>query len=185
MKQPQLYEGLIERSARKIASAFPKQEKKECESIVKRLIESLREKVMNQSYRVDVDKKYAWLDSRGYRVALDDGISKIRSYANSQAVQENPKKMFSFLQENLDLIFTGEFGLEAKVGGFEKMNEDDLRKYILDLAKKHRLPEHIERKRAETRERRFEVIEEVVEKLHRSTNNPYRGRPIHPSQDSP
>lgn len=165
MKGIQLYESLIERKATKIARAFPREQRDYYKQIAKNFLEGVRNKLRSESYRVDLEKKFVEFAYREYRVNLDDAMDKAEVYFLAVAKTENPEAAIKLLTEFPQALFTGDFGLEAKIGGFDGKSIDQLTKFFSDLQRRYMVPKDIEEKTAERREARFRVIEEVESRL--------------------
>lgn len=178
------HDAIIAGRAKKLAKAFPKEVRERYQEKIKEIFVNLRNLLILNNYS---DSSYVAFNSREYRAQLEDGMFKIGAYLDSEAVRQNPEEMISLLGKHLRMIFSGDFGLEAKVGGFSRMNEKELKKYVAKLTDGYKFSDgEMSKELLESRERKFQMIEEFNEREFKRRKNPYSKRKmVHPSQDSP
>ena len=183
MKDVKLYEGTIAKKAKKLVRTLPKDRREEYERYMGEMLEWMRTNIQACSYDVNTEKRRASFDDKSYKIGLDTYIEKIELYVNSVAKGENQIAAIDLLLDNPRLIFTGEFGLEAKIRGFGTKTLPQIEEFFADLDKKYKITEDARQRRAEAREKSFQIIEEETELSKIPKRNPY-SRPNHPSLDS-
>lgn len=182
MKPPAPYDGILTTKAKKLARTLPKSAIMKYEPQIREMLEEIR--ATAQLNAIITDGKHVDFNHRYYRGKLDDYLELIETYMKAFAGGNNSMPAMRLLLENFRLIVTGEFGLEAKIKGFNNKTIKELEDFFEHLRQKYKGSKQIEAHEAERRDKRIGTLEERIQ-LSRLGKKPFVSRPSHPSQDSP
>lgn len=189
MVRIQLYEGTIERLAKKHARLLPKEAQKEGMIVLRSLLETTRETALIDSYynrsknqittRDVLDYMSYRLDITEYKTLFDDYLTQVAKFTVIASKSDNPLETLRLLQQRAEIIGTSKFRTAITFNRLSG-NASEL-EAMLDNIKEQSMPER------DCRAIVSKALHDYLDGRMRGhvVPNRYSGRPSPPSDDSP